>query len=265
MSNFSCIGLPVHDQASYRAMVEKLIDLAADDGPEGPAARHLRWKDPSGASVAFHLAQRAIECVTPFFDPPGGLATWRARTVAPTPDPDCVHCSGADCDLLDARGQLTTRACVQWLHFLPQREWLQAPQTFDLEVAAFAQAASFFATPEAYREGQASYWARPDGTQPTMPDGKPMRLADVSFMPQGLFAKDLGSVAERARVTFSGRVERSERLRNSVTGAPFHWVRVRTVPGLLDTVFDPTESAGDPSVGAIAFVQAWLVGRPRFS
>jgi hypothetical protein len=265
MSNFSAIGFPVHDQASYGALVERLIDLATDDGPAGPGARHLRWKDPSGASVAFHLVDRSIDCVTPFFDPPGGLCAWRARTTAPTTDPDCVHCSGADCDLLDSTGELVTRACVQWLHFLPHREWLEKPQTFDLEVAAFAQSAAFFATPEAFRDGQAGYWARPDGSQPTTPDGKPMRLADVSFMPQGLFSAQLESVTARALVTFSGPIERSEPRRNTVTGAPFHQVRVRTLPGLVDTVFDPAESTGSPDVGAIAFVQAWLVGRPRFS
>lgn len=263
MSHLACIGLPVAGQAEYQRLIERLADLAEDETPDGAGSTHLRWKDASGASVAFHVVDRSLACVTPFFEPAGGLTAWRARTTAPTPDPECVHCSGADCDLLAGDGALATRSAVQWLHFLPYREWLQAPRTFDLEVAGFARAAAFFATPEAFRDGQADYWARPDGSQPTMPDGKPMRLAETSFLPQGLFAPGLGSMAERAQVTFSGRVERSEVLQNSLSGAPFLRVRIGTLPGPLDTVMALATASGAPAVGAIAFVQAWLVGRPR--
>jgi hypothetical protein len=265
MSNFSCIGLGVYDQASYGEMVDRLIDLAADDGPRVDGSTHIRWKDRSGASVAFHMTGRSIDCVTPFFEAPLGPAAWRVRTTAATLDPGCIHCSGAECDLLDQSGALATRSAVQWLHFLPYREFLSKPQTFDLEVAAFCQAADFFPTPEAFRDGQRSYWARPDGSEPADKDGKPLRLAEISFMPSGMFGPPGGSVTQRALVTFSGHTERSERLTNTVTGRPFHWVRVRTLPGPVDAVFDPADVTTEPAVGSIAFLQALLVGRPRFS
>jgi hypothetical protein len=78
-----------------------------------PDAPHLRWTDPSGASVAFHLDEAgAIDCCTPFFQAPEP-ARWRVRTSGPHPDAGCSHCGGADCDVLDAGGELVTRATAR--------------------------------------------------------------------------------------------------------------------------------------------------------
>jgi hypothetical protein len=262
-NNLACIGLTAHDQESFGELIDALLERAVEDAPEGHGVRHLRWKDPSGASVGFHLSGNSLDCVTPFFDPPDGLSAWRTHTTAPAPDPECIHCSGAECDFLDADGSLATRSAVQWLNFLPSRAFLAVPRTFDLEVAAFARSAEFFTTPEAFHDGQAKWWTGADGKEPVGKDGKPLRLAAVSFMPEGMFAGPNSSLTERAIVTFAGHVERAEQLKNTLTGAPFQRVRIRTLPGSIDTLVAPESPL--PAVGSIGFVRAWIVGRPKLA
>jgi hypothetical protein len=140
-----------------------LADAAVDDLPTHAPAQHLRWADDSGASVAFHLSDGdGIACVTPFFVPPDEpLSRWRVMTTGPAPDPRCEHCGGADCDILDAAGEMVTRAAVQWLHFVPFHAWLEEPRELELEVVAFARQAAFFDTPEAFEEGQREMWGEP--------------------------------------------------------------------------------------------------------
>src|SRR5688500_17308708 len=121
-SHFTCIGLTAADQAAFFALLDSLIERAEEVGGPG----HLYWRDPSGAALAFHVDGNAIECVTPFFDADDG-STWLVETSAPADDPGCEHCGGADCDLLDASGEMVTRSAVQWLQFQAERDRLAAP------------------------------------------------------------------------------------------------------------------------------------------
>src|SRR5262249_53887728 len=136
------------------------------------------------------------------------------------------------------------------------------PQTFELEVVAFAHDASFFATREEFEAGQREYWARPGEPDPVDPEGRPLRLAEVCFMPEGSFAPH-GNLGERAVALFTGRVETSEKLVNRATGAEFLLARIETLPGPVNTVIDPAACKGVPTVGSMAMIRAWLVGRPN--
>ncbi|MBX5482891.1 MAG: hypothetical protein IRZ16_13775 [Myxococcaceae bacterium] len=254
-SNFECIGMPFQDDQEFALTMDGI--LGASRRVRGLPARfdHRLWVDASGAAVAIHVEGNAVACLTPFFDPPDGLMRWRVSTSAPTLD-ECDHCGGADCNLLSPEGEMVTRATLQWLFFAPYRDWLSQPRTFEIEVVAFAHRARFFADEAAFDEAQGAEL----GQNPLPSTGTPFRLAVESFIPIGMFEPP-GNNARRATATFAGSVVRVDRLRNSRTGGAFSRVRVRTLPGETDVVVGGSDTHG-LKVGAIAWIDAWLVGRP---
>jgi len=252
-SQFAAIGLPVRDQESFGALCDSIFPDAIEDAPP-VGARHLLWLDRSGSAVAFHVNQDAgVECVTPFFAPPDGVTRWRVRSSAPRRDPECAHCGGVDCDLLDGGGQMLTKAAVQLVHFAPWEEWLGQPRTWEIEVAGFAAAPGFYPSRAALDE--AKPWGEPAEGDAPLP-----RFADNAFIPSGLFGGE--TMRERAAALVMGRVERVVRRHVEVTDADFLQVRVATYPGPLDLVASPDDVARQPVAGDFTFAHVWLVGRP---
>jgi hypothetical protein len=250
--HFACIGLHTQTREEFMAVVDRIVDAAVEDAAAPPPARHLRWTDASGASMAIHFSDRkTIECVTPFFVAPEP-ALWHVRTGAPVDDGDCAHCGGADCGVLDERGEMATQATVQWLHFQPFRQWLCQSRVYRLRVVVFAERAAFYPSVEAFDAGQKSWgWGVTDGRA---------RLADCSFIPEGMFG-DSRDLAARARCMFAGRVEAVGRPTNALSGRSFLHARVASLPGAIDFVADGAE--GTAEAGAIALVRGWAVGRPE--
>jgi hypothetical protein len=257
--HFRAIGFSFEDAGAMQATLDSLFDETVQEARaevRGHLREHLRWRDESGASFAFHLEDKAIACVTPFFEPPGGLSRWRVRTKAALDDGDCAHCGGAECDILDADGELITRSAVQWLHYQPFREWLGQERTYWLEVAAFAHRVELFADEEDFRTSHRSRLG--DAREP---GGEPLRIAPEAFLPLGMFESG-PDVGGRATALFSGRVEAASIGKNSAGGGPFWHVRVASLPGPIDVVAAGSEISEAPPPGAIALVEAWLVGRP---
>jgi hypothetical protein len=253
MSHLSCIGFAVSDRQGFADVIGRLAALAREDLPPTTAARHLRWTDESGASVAIHVdGHGSIDCVTPYFVVPEP-ARWHVRTGGPADDSDCAHCGGADCDILDSAGEMVTRATVQWLHYQPYRAWLAEQRDFACEVVAFADRCAVYATSQAFEAAQESWW-------PGIRSSDTLRgFAEECFLPEGMFGSQ-GDIGARATAMFSGRVVSVRSLVNTMTGAPFWHVRVCSLPGMIDVVTGRPE--GIPAAGSIAVVRGWLVGRP---
>lgn len=239
--HLDAIGLTVDEfKANFAAIVQRATEEAAT-----PASRHLRWLDTSGASVAFHCAGDEIVCITPFFDPWMGLSRWQVTTSEAHDNDGCAHCGGADCDLL-VDGEMVTRATIQWLHFQPCRDWLARERTYELEVVAFAEQLEVHADEEAFRRNAAT------GT-------KGLKLAPEAFIPLGMFGDETGGSVPRALL--AGRVTAAALLHNPF-GGPFWHLRLESLPGPVDVVAPAYALEAQPQAGAIAVVEAWLVGRP---
>lgn len=243
MANFACLGARTEDD--FTAM------LGAASGhetrPWPGADLHTLWRDPSGAALAFHYSDpESINCVTPFFFPETPARPWRVRTAGPARDEECLDCSGADCDVLDAGGELVTRTAVQWLCFRPVENW---EATWDLRVVAFAADLALYPDVESF---EASPHARmgPDPDSPTW--------AWNCFLPIGLFGES-PRLIDRATAILGGKVTASDRRRNGATGVGFTHLRIESCVGEVDVV---TGDLVDPAPGSVAFVQAWLVGVP---
>ena len=255
MSNLACIGVAVADEDQMGQVLMGLIEDAVEDAPSSRKSQHLLWRDDSGAAVAFHLSKDELSCITPFFAAPQP-ATWRVRTSQATVDPECLHCSGADCDVLDPKGETVTRAAIQWLHFAPYDKWLRRTREFAIEVVAFAHWVGFYPDEAAFTAACAE--RTKDET------GESLSLAPDFFLPAGLFgnSKHMG---ERAECSFAGTVSSVTTLNNSRTDQPFLHLRVDTLAGPTDIVCPPDACEGRPAVGSIAWMEAWLVGRPAQS
>jgi hypothetical protein len=234
-SHFSCLGMAMDSPETFERTLGDLAELARLTQPG-----HLHWVDPSGAAVSFHLDGEQIACVTPFFVAPDGGLSWQVHTHEPLDDKDCLHCGGADCDLLDASGEMVTRTCIQWVDYQPSRAWLEQSRTFSLKVTLFARVAHFY-------DSVAEFSA----AQPFM------GLAPLAFMPYGMFSSPDELVA-RASAIVTGPVLQASLQRNQATGGTFVHVRMDTLAGPVDVV---AAEGAVPRVGGHAAVQGWLVGR----
>lgn len=262
MSNLSAVGFTVSSEEDFQRMVGAALDRAAPPPDLGAAAAHYLWfRDASGAALAVRLdAQKAIECITPFFAAPDGGTRWRVRTSEPHLDRECLHCSGVDCDVLyPSSGEMCTRTALQFLFFEPYRVWLEEERTFEVVIVGFASSLSLCATPDDFERVQASLFGEAEPGVPREP-GKPMRLATQAFMPHGMFGAE-GHLGARARALLTGNVESVTLARNELAGSRFVHARVRTLGGPLDIVA-PADAVEVPERATLAVADCWLVGRP---
>lgn len=262
MSNLSAIGFLVSSQDDFQSTVGKAIDRALPPANLGPLAENYLWfQDASGAALAARIdAQKRVECVTPFFAAGDGGTRWRVHTSEGHIDRECLHCSGADCDVLDASsGEMCTRTALQFLFFEPYKTWLRSKRTFEIVVVGFASSLSLCATNDDLERAQAGLFGEADPGVPREP-GKPMRLADQAFFPHGMFGAE-GKLGERARAILTGTVEAATLVQNEITGANFVHTRVRTLCGPIDIVA-PADAVDIPEQPTLALVDCWLVGRP---
>ena len=262
MSTFSAIGFVMSSEEDCHRQVGMALDRAAVPPDLGvSAAKYLWFRDASGAALAARIdSQRRVECVTPFFAAADGGTRWRVHTNAAHLDRDCLHCSGADCDVIDPSStEMCTRTAIQFLFFEPYRTWLRHERTFDMIVVGFASSLSLCATHDDLERAQAAFFGEAEPAGPSEP-GKPMRLADQAFLPHGMFGAE-GHLGARARALLTGAVETVTLLRNEVSGTRFVHTRVRTLCGPIDIVA-PADAVGVPERATLALADCWLVGRP---
>jgi hypothetical protein len=239
VSHFSCIGYGAESEDAFEELVAELVEQAREV-PFGARSHHALVSDESGARLAMHFEGSTIACITPWFE---AGARFKVRTGAPLDDEHCVHCGGTDCDFLDDKGEVVTRATVQLVWALPWFPWLRSERTFTLQLAAFAHKVTAFADEAGFAAGQPGE----------------LKLASNAFLPYGMF--DQGkSVTRRASALFAGRIVDASTRTNVRTGRTFHHLRIDTLPGVLDVVADAVE--GEPRPGTLALVEAWLVGTP---
>ena len=249
-ATLECIGIPASSP-------EQLADLLATwvastrEMHRGGDVSHSLWRDYSGAAVGIHVQKGRFECITPWFTSPDGATRWLVETKEPGIDPECLHCSGADVDVYDDSGNMSTRTAIQWLFFRPYRDWLRTKRRYRIEVAAFAERWKFFGSEAEFATGQK------EGDR-----FSELSLAPNAFLPVGMFG-DLrdGGFRARARATFAGRVKTVHVRTNTVSGRKFLQVRVETLPGEIDVVH-PLTAELQPKPGMIALVDSWMVGRP---
>lgn len=254
-SNFACLGFNIATPKDLERTIAPLIETAPRLHRSSGGYSHHLWRDASGAGIAFHIHNDAVHCLTPWFAPPEGSEPWRVSSGGPLIDPECIDCSGAECDVLDEAGQLGTRAAVQFVCFRPYQGWLGKRRTYALNVTAFASELDVFATQADFDKVASALPVQgPDGIKPT--------FATNFFIPTGLFDEDAGPRVElRARALFGGQVSGAFLRTNRASGKKFWHLQVDSLPGRIDVVH-PEREGLYPATGQLTLVAAWLVGRP---
>ena len=176
--------------------------------------------------------------------------TWDVASAAPLLDPDCLDCSGADVDILDGRGELVTRAAVQFELFAPWQAWLMSKRSWRLEIGGFVHWGH-----ACRNEAELNRAFKTRG----IGDAK---LASTAFVPVGMFSTEPKGVTERATALLTGTLESVEHRVNQHTEAEFLWMRVATLPGPLDLVGGLGSVEGELAPGCTIFAEVWLSGRP---
>jgi hypothetical protein len=254
-SNFACLGFNIETPEDLERAIRPLIESAPRLHRSGGGFTHHLWLDGSGAGIAFHLLKGALHCLTPWFAPPEGSEPWRVSSERPLADPECVDCSGAECDVLDGDGHPGTRAAVQFVCFRPYQAWLAKRRRYELSVSAFASELDVFATEADFDKTVSKFPVQaPDGIRP--------KFATNFFIPTGLFDDDATSrVEKRAQALFGGVVSGAFLRTNRASGRKFWHLQVESLPGRIDVVH-PEREGLYPATGQIALASAWLVGRP---
>lgn len=120
------------------------------------------------------------------------------------------------------------------------------PQDLDIQLTAFAQELSVFASEAAFNQSQAE---------------DEVKWATQSFIPSGLFSpKDDGCQGPSAYAIFTGFIKEVELKTNALSQEQFYWLLVDTLGGEVDIVADPRYFIETPQVGGVVSGQFWLSG-----
>ena len=236
---YECIGLPIQDDESLRAVAPGLFRDATVLG-ETTAGAVLRWQDPSGARVTFTLdSEGLIVDVVPSIDGAPGASLGQIGA---------LHGSIFEADVVDHDDETMTRLAMDLERYLliDARDGAWSART---SITALGLDVATFASPQAFAGSAASILSG-DASDPAA-----KRLGHESFIPVGLFgpAEDVVPIAR-----LSGTVMHATRRRNARSGLEFDVARVSTV-GMEVDVCTPA-SGRLAELGEVISGTVYLVG-----
>ncbi|HET6288086.1 MAG TPA: hypothetical protein VFG15_15225 [Amycolatopsis sp.] len=240
-SHFEAIGIGVTDQDEFRERVVSLISMGEARQIAAKLSEHV-WTDPSGARLVAQVRNRGIEFLLPC------LAG--TTPAVPVRDVRLVGDETATLELLDGvDGKLICPAAVELEDAAVLAHSGGRLETGFLVPAALAEDVTVHADAEAYDASQG--------------DDGPKYAAD-HFIPSGTFA--LGEPSSdwtpSAHALFAGEILEAETPVNTVTGAAFHRIRVRTIAAIeLDIAIAATDLEEPPTRGNIVTGTFFLTGR----
>ncbi len=126
---------------------------------------------------------------------------------------------------------------------------LELPALVTLQVAAFAQQVTLYASEADYDEAR---------------QREGLNFASRAFIPSGLISPNGEPVdPPEPHALFVGHVVEANLRRNTVTGHPYWWALVETIGGTFDVVMDPSLVPHPPLSGHVLSGWFWLSGRIR--
>jgi hypothetical protein len=215
--------------------LERHVGVAAAGAVQiatGPDSGFAVWEDASGAALWIQVVDSAIVGAQPFFAP---AACHKTRIEAGVPDPEHPLDGSARLFVLPEEKTVLGVDVLNWP--LAMRA-LRPQAVVPARLAGFAESIQYWDTADAYTAEQ--------------PDAK--RQGTRWIVPTGLYPDDKGGTG-RATATVTGVVLEAEERVNTLTGAPFLWMRLETAGFTLDVV----AAAGPrPLPGSIARGHFWL-------
>ncbi|RSN32205.1 hypothetical protein DL990_20000 [Amycolatopsis sp. WAC 01416] len=240
-SHFEAIGIGFTDQDEFGEKVISLVGMGETRQIAAKLSEHV-GTDASGARLVAQVRDRGIEYLLPC------LAG--TTPAVPVRDVRLVDDETATLDLLDGvEGEMVCPIAVE----LEDRAVLADAggqlETGSLVLAALAEDVTVHADAEAYYASQG--------------DDGPKFAAD-HFIPSGTFAlaEPASDWTPSAHALFAGVVIEAETPVNTVTGAAFHRIRVRTIAAIeVDVAIATTDLEEPPARGNIVTGTFFLTGR----
>jgi hypothetical protein len=256
-NNFSTIGFDVPTQDA----LSDLFRIVATSGTveTSPLGRYVRWPEGPGEQLWAQVDQTgAAVGLNPYFEGSAGLPVAVVDAVRDPEHPmdGYVWCWAAPRDDDPESGDYPV--VIDLPDFDAATDGLTLPWFGSMQVAAFARSLDCWPDDAAYEASEAEKWAHRavDGEREVK------GFAAESFIPTGTFS--IGEQADAppsAQAWFTGHVLDTTVRTNAHTGLTFHHVLVHTLGGEYDVVADPEVLDGEPAVGGVVQVSAWLTGR----
>lgn len=238
-SHFSTIGIPLKSREEF----EKYAEVAVNNGEliETPLGTYVRFRMGKGAELWGQLnTDNEIIGINPHFT---GDASAKVRLVCKVDTPESNELDGTY--YAEAEPGAEGEYIYPFAFDMPDGSaWeFSCPEIREVQLAAFAHELSIFDDDEAFDASQ---------------EQKPGYAAE-SFIPSGLFVEE-GAAVEAAAV-FTGHVLSFERIENTLTGAFFYHIKVKTLGADIDVVADPKLVGREIRIGGVVSGSFWLSGR----
>lgn len=245
-SQFSAIGFDVSSGEDLAALATHVAERA--DTFDAPDGQYLRWAPPSGEQLWLQLTRNGDAMgMTPHF---AGRSRLRVGLEARVSRQSHTPLDTTFLGWANPPAGATTGGDYPFAFDCPNgalHAELALPVVVDVQMAAFAQQVTVYASEAEYRAAQAA-------------QGLP--FAPRSFIPSGLISPQGEPVdPPESHALMSGYVLETAEPRNSVTGQPFCWALVDAVGGSFDVVIDLELLAGPVAVGNIVAGWFWLTGQ----
>ncbi|WP_044639779.1 hypothetical protein [Risungbinella massiliensis] len=241
MSRFSCLGFQIETEED----VTRLIQAVFKNGTtvENEYSQYAFWKQNSGAAMFVPFDQEGVLDCHPHFIGKGHMSI-QLDDVVEYPqislERKIVAWSCPEEGSEDQQGLY--KLCFDLPEYGPTIQYPDTPRETTVQLAAFAEECTCFASENEILENQAAE----------------LKLASEAFIPIGLFVEEGGDPSPHA--LFTGRVLEVAESLNSWTDEPFYHLLVQTIGGTIDVVIAPSLLTGTPIVGGYVQVTCWLSG-----
>jgi hypothetical protein len=244
-THFINIGFPAEDDIALK-------DLSIKAATEGErflvkGGEYVQWKDEYGAEIWVQMdKKRHILSVDPHFSGKGRIRVGVVKTVT---DPKNTLLDGFYYGWANPVDEKAEEGDYPFVFFSPGflLKPLRLPRITNVQLSAFSYKVSVYPDEELYNAAQ---------------KGIKHPFAAESFIPSGLFVqKGEPTHSPRPYAILAGRVVEYSLIKNSLTGANFHWALLHTYGGEIDVVIAPDAAKNPILEGSIISGSFWLSGK----
>lgn len=247
-SQFSAIGFTVSSGEDLAALASHVAERA-DTVDAGPG-QYLCWSPPSGEQLWLQMKRNGDPMgMNPHFE---GKSSVRVGLEARVAREGHTPLDGSFLAWANPPGEAATGGEYPFVFDCPDaatHEALSLPLVVDVQVAAFAQQLTVYASEAAYDAAQAA---------------QGLAFGARSFIPSGLISPSGEPVVPpESHALIAGVVVEAGERRNAITGQTFWWALLDTVGGTYDAVIDPELIEAPVAAGQVLAGWFWLSGRLR--
>jgi hypothetical protein len=245
-SQFSTIGFSITSGEDLAALASHVADKA--ERISTPPGEYLKWAPPSGEQLWLQISPEgdAMGMSAHF----AGMSSVRVAVEARVKRPSHTPLDGTFIGWANPPAGAATGGDYPFVFDCPDAAVhleLALPVTVTAQIAAFAQQATLYPSPDAFAAAQAA---------------EGMTMASRSFIPSGLFSPNGEPVAPpEPHALIAGHVLDADARTNAVSGTTYWWALVETLGGTFDVVLDPDLLPEPPRRGNVLSGWFWLSGR----